>query len=1159
MSPLTALIFLLIYYLGVLLNKMYAPNDMSEGGEEYQSDSFSDPGNYHSQELDGLEDHNFSNESLHHTMDDELEDQMLVDDAQKKEYFNNKMTTGVDSNLGEETTKGFLDDYEVDEDLDDKTAENSSDNYGAEEDLDEKMVAEEGMNDYGAEEDLDEKMVAEEGLDNDGAEEDLDENMIAEEGLDEYQVNEDLDERIAEGSSVHELGMDEGLPNRIVAGVEEGLEEHTTVGEDLGQMIGSDEDLAGEKEKELSDHFSLEEAEELNAKLGGDEVVEEEWTDLKRISLRGKKPAGLQFQDEGVDGRMGEASGLDESESSSYPGSDQVDSSEAEEGRNITRNEETVDVGQFYNDYYLKMLDSEQPWEKENFDLRQDMLQKSDVDSIKAFRFKISNNITRQAFEQMRYLFRDDVNIESEWKIIQRMHNLSQIEPVWIDMCISSCIAYTKDFESLTSCPICGHTRLDNHNIPYRRFCYIPLIPRLKAFFQNKSMIKLLLYRFNYKYDPLALSDVFDGDGYRWLLNRQVKVDGQTLPYKYFEGKYDIALAFWQDSHQIFRRKSNGPAATPLLVKNLNLPPEIRTHLEYLIPLGIIPGRPKDFASFIHPFQEELVQLAYGVSAFNAAIQQTFYLRAYNIQNEMDIRAADKVVCNTSVNSFSPCRVCLIKGMRDPHAKGGYYCPLAHIYFDDDGDQLFSGDGQPVVKEWNPNELPYRSHKSFYEIGKQLAQAETKKERKILRFQSGLNNYPVFNRVESQHHGRSTPYEIMHLLGLNIIPHLVEMWMGIYKPLKGVRGDYEIPHHIWREIAQETEDAVKDIPAEFIRKLGNIVQNRSSFTAEGWFFWYIYLMPILLKDRFQDSKYYDHACALKDIIVASIQFTINRADVEVLRSNIINWIQAFELLRSDPSANLTNRLLYAAYFTQIVYRFNAADQLALPGLGKNLDLEDDNDILSRFEDKVEGYPLSILRAPHNSQYIPTSDEYSRIVRYFKEVLETNEALVCKNLPISAIAESWGKVRIGSRGDSIRAATILGKRGSERNNSFVRDVQSIQYECDVRLPMSRKHKGPPQYTREIFYGQLMRILICKIPDTSFWGADLRGRTKIIAIIAPCNTKGKDATQEVVEYTKLTAMIATDLQTISAVIGKVATRGRYGLIDRSEASMKTAFVD
>ncbi|KAF5346553.1 hypothetical protein D9757_014185 [Collybiopsis confluens] len=1129
---------------------MYPPNNMSEGGEKYQSDSFSDPGNYYSQELDGSEDYNFSNESLHHTMDDELEDQMLVDDAQKKENSNNKMTTAVDSNLGEETTKGFLDDYGADEDLDDN-------DYGAEEDLDEKMVAEEGLDDYGAKEDLDEKMVAEEGLDNDGAKEDLDENMVAQEGLDEYQVNEDLDEIIAEGSSVHELGMDE-----MVAGVEEGLEEHTTVGGDLGQMIGSDqldEDLAGEKEKELGDHFSLEEAEELNAKLEGDENVEEEQTDLKRISLRGKKPAGLQFQDGGVDVRMGEASDLDESESSSYPGSDQVDSSEAEEGRNITRNEETVDVGHFYNDYYLKMLDSEQPWEKENFDLRQNMLLKSDVDSIKAFRFKISNNITRQAFEQMRYLFRDDVNIESEWKIIQRMHNLSQIEPVWIDMCISSCIAYTKDFESLTSCPICGHTCLDNNNIPYRRFCYIPLIPRLKAFFQNESMIKLLLYRFNYKYDPLALSDVFDGDGYRWLLNRQVKVDGQTLPYKYFEGKYDIALAFWQDSHQIFRRKSNGPAATPLLVKNLNLPPEIRTHLEYLIPLGIIPGRPKDFASFIHPFQEELVQLAYGVSAFNAAIQQTFYLRAYNIQNEMDIRAADKVVCNTSVNSFSPCRVCLIKGMRDPHAKGGYYCPLAHIYFDDDGDQLFSGDGQPVVKEWNPNELPYRSHESFYEIGKQLAQAETKKAQKILRFQSGLNNYPVFNRVESQHHGRSTPYEIMHLLGLNIIPHLVEMWMGIYKPLKGVRGDYEIPHHIWREIAQETEDAVKDIPAEFIRKLGNIVQNRSSFTAEGWFFWYIYLMPILLKDRFQDSKYYDHACALKDIIVASIQFTINRADVEVLRSNIINWIQAFELLRSDPSANLTNRLLYAAYFTQIVYRFNAADQLALPGLGKNLDLEDDNDILSRFEDKVEGYPLSILRAPHNSQYKPTSDEYSRIVRYFKEVLETNEALVRKNLPINAIAESWGKVRIGSRGDSIRAATILGKRGSERNNSFVRDLQSIQYECDVRLPMPRKYKGPPQYTREIFYGQLMRILICKIPDTSFWGADLRGRTKIIAIIAPCNTKGKDATQEVVEYTKLTAMIATDLQTISAVIGKVATRGRYGLVDRSEASMKTAFVD
>ncbi|KAJ3920062.1 hypothetical protein F5877DRAFT_38914, partial [Lentinula edodes] len=92
-----------------------------------------------------------------------------------------------------------------------------------------------------------------------------------------------------------------------------------------------------------------------------------------------------------------------------------------------------------------------------------------------------------------------------------------------------------------------------------------------------------------------------------------------------------------------------------------------------------------------------------------------------------------------------------------------------------------------------------------------------------------------------------------------------------------------------------------------------------------------------------------------------------------------------------------------------------------------------------------------------------------------------------------------------------------------------------------------------------YGELDKIIVCNIPDDASWGA-LQGTTKLLALITPWKTpRGKDAAEGVVEFSMKAAQIATDLQSISAVVGKVKTRKRYGIIDRSSASTSTTFTD
>ncbi|KAF9056950.1 hypothetical protein BDP27DRAFT_1433148 [Rhodocollybia butyracea] len=141
-----------------------------------------------------------------------------------------------------------------------------------------------------------------------------------------------------------------------------------------------------------------------------------------------------------------------------------------------------------YDDTYLQTLALVNPWEKENFPLVNNILDKADINAIKMFKLNIKGWLTRQAFAGIRSLFYDELNLNSEWKTIQRMHQLAETEPQWYDCCM----AYTGNYSELAVCQYCKEPRHNRQGKSRRQYCYIPLIPRIKGFFQNKSMIKLM-------------------------------------------------------------------------------------------------------------------------------------------------------------------------------------------------------------------------------------------------------------------------------------------------------------------------------------------------------------------------------------------------------------------------------------------------------------------------------------------------------------------------------------------------------------------------------------------------------------------------------------------------------------------------------------------
>jgi len=509
-----------------------------------------------------------------------------------------------------------------------------------------------------------------------------------------------------------------------------------------------------------------------------------------------------------------------------------------------------------------------------------DLLSEADIDDIRAFKLQMAANIPRVAFNQMRYAFRHKLEISSLYVIAHKLAVLSKLEPQWYDCCVKSCVAYTDDeLKDAEECPECSEPRwILNTRRARRMFCYIPLIPRLQMLFSNSKTVNALLYRYRYKHILGEVSDVFDSEHYRNLCKTKVTVDGEEMPYKYFSGKYDIAFSVCLDSYLLYKRRRGGPSATPIVLQIYNWPPQIRTHLSHLRCLGVIPGpkAPKRMRTFLVPFDDECAQLARGVNTFDCVESQNFLLRGYTLFPLGDIIAIEKFLNIKGHNGKCPCRSCMIQAIISGDKT--YYPPLMH----------------PDNRSWDPRALPMRTHSSWKEVTEKIEAVTTKKAKNEIAKYYGIKGMPALGRVDSLDYARGVPWDFMHLLFENVIKNLVNLWMGKFKGLDAGKEDWVIPEHLWKDIGQETVSSVRNIPAAFVRSLGNLWEDQTHYTAEGWAFWFMYLAPILLHGRFTKQKYYDHMCKLVMILKTCMQFTLKSVEIDKLEGDIISWVQEYE-------------------------------------------------------------------------------------------------------------------------------------------------------------------------------------------------------------------------------------------------------------------------
>lgn len=128
-----------------------------------------------------------------------------------------------------------------------------------------------------------------------------------------------------------------------------------------------------------------------------------------------------------------------------------------------------------------------------------------DIAITRSYAWKLQSHTTDAAFEKMRFAYPQAFNDDNDGlpgltEHQARVAALSGIEPQRYHCCVNSCVCYVGPHANLDKCPFCQQARYRSDGKPRKIFTYIPLVPRLQAFFRNKEMLEKLQYRA--KFEP---------------------------------------------------------------------------------------------------------------------------------------------------------------------------------------------------------------------------------------------------------------------------------------------------------------------------------------------------------------------------------------------------------------------------------------------------------------------------------------------------------------------------------------------------------------------------------------------------------------------------------------------------------------------------------
>lgn len=230
------------------------------------------------------------------------------------------------------------------------------------------------------------------------------------------------------------------------------------------------------------------------------------------------------------------------------------------------------------------------------------------------------------------------------------------IQPLVFDVCQNDCVIFRGAYATLTECPVCTSKRYKTKMIPYRRFQYLPIGPRLERMFGTANLAQLVQ-----AHGLLATSSVLCDIQQSSTWKTAYSGDG------IFKGdSRGISLGLCTDGVNPFSHLRTSYSMWPIVLSLLNLPRKIRHNFSNLLLVGIVPGNGKQEVKNIQPYLEILVDELISLSdamIYDAYQQATFQLKVEILLHILDYPGIAKVFNIHGAGAYHACAWCDIRGM----------------------------------------------------------------------------------------------------------------------------------------------------------------------------------------------------------------------------------------------------------------------------------------------------------------------------------------------------------------------------------------------------------------------------------------------------------------------------------------------------------------
>ena len=481
-------------------------------------------------------------------------------------------------------------------------------------------------------------------------------------------------------------------------------------------------------------------------------------------------------------------------------------------------------------------------------------------------------------------------------QIKRRVKNLTGIIPIYDDMCVKSCMAFTGPYKDLDACLKCSEPRYDpillrssNGTIkkPRQSMTTIPIGPQIQALWSHRLSAEKMSYRqqvtealLGQDQPPNVLTDYTEGDDYLTNVAPHLK-------------SHDTVLMFSADGAQLYRNKKSDCWMYIWVV--YDLAPGDRYKKRYVLPGGFVPGpnAPKNFDSFFFSGTYHLSALQReGLLVWDARDQQLHRDDPFLLFVTADAVGIADVSGSAGHHARLGCRLmCDLPGRHKPGT--GHYYPA--LLKPSDCDHPGCNHNDIDINTINdPDDKRYQADLRL------LLSSASSDQHAQRRRETGISKPSIFQGL-----GRILPLprcfpgDLMHQPVINLGDLLISLWRGQVKSYgsdKKETWDWAVfmESRCWKEHGKEVACASPFFPSSFGRPPRNPAEKLSSGYKAWELLLYIYgLGPGIFYGVLPDV-YYTHFCKLVFGIRIVYQRSVSVDSLEKANFALREYVIQFE-------------------------------------------------------------------------------------------------------------------------------------------------------------------------------------------------------------------------------------------------------------------------